>query len=80
VTSYHDGDTQATFQFDGKIAPSSGSWQNAVTQGEDLPFSAAQMHSQLDAYNNTGAINGHEYCCDADSQLVLSVLGQINLV
>jgi len=77
INSYHDGNHQATFQFDTKIAPSSGAWQNAFTPGEDIPVSAAAMHSAIDLYNNTGTINGIEYCCDADSPLVLNVLSQI---
>jgi hypothetical protein len=80
LNSYHDGDAQALFQFDGRIAPGSASWQIAVAQGQDIPVSASEMHSQLDAYNNSGAINGIEYCCDADSQLALLALSQINLV
>ncbi len=78
VNSYHDGDSQSTFQFDARIAPSSASWQNAVTQGQDLPVSAAAMHSALDGYNNTGTIAGVEYCCDADSELALNVLSQVH--
>jgi hypothetical protein len=35
------------------------------------------MHSQLDAYNNTGAINGIEYCCDADSEIALHAISLI---
>ena len=77
-TSFHDGNTQATFEFDGRVAPSSASWQLAFTTGEDIPVSAAQMHSSLDAYNNTGAINGVEFCCDADSELVINVLTQLD--
>jgi uncharacterized repeat protein (TIGR01451 family) len=77
VSSYHDGNGQSVFQFDARVAPSSASWQNIVTQGEDLPVSAAQMHSQLDAYNNTGAINGIEYCCDADSSIALHAISLI---
>ncbi len=80
-TSFHDGNTQAKFQFDGRIAPSSGAWQNPFTVGdEDIPVSAAAMHAALDGYNNTGKINGIEYCCDADSEVALAVLAQINLV
>ena len=78
INSYHDGDHQATFQFDARVAPSSVSWQNAFTPGEDIPVSAAAMHSALDAYNNTGKIAGIEYCCDADSQVVLNVLTQVH--
>ncbi len=80
LNSYHDGNQQETFAFDARIHPSSGAWQNPFLPGEDIPFSAAEMHSQLDAYNNTGAINGIEYCCDADSQVVLSVLSQVALI
>ena len=57
--------------------PSSASWQTPFTTGEDIPVSAAAMHSALDAYNNTGAINGIEYCCDADSEIALSAIAQI---
>jgi hypothetical protein len=78
--SYHDGDEQAVFQFDGRIAPSSAAWQTAVTTGEDIPVSAAAMHSALGGYNESGVVNGVEYCCDADSQLVLGVLTQISLI
>ncbi|MFL6847543.1 MAG: hypothetical protein ACJ8EI_04110, partial [Sphingomicrobium sp.] len=81
LNSYHDGNSQATFQFDARVAPSSASWQSPVTiQGEDIPVSAALMHSQLDAYNNTGAINGVEYCCDADSAIALIALSQLQSV
>ena len=73
-TNDHAGDNQATFQFDPRVAPSSTNWQNPV---EDIPVSAAAMHSALDGYNNTGTIGGVEYCCDADSQVVLNVLAQI---
>jgi len=73
----NSGEDQSVFQFDARVAPNSSNWQSAIS---GVPFSGAEMHSQLDAYNNTGKINGIEYCCDADSQLVLSVLGQINLV
>ena len=50
----------------------------SVTKKKDIPVSAAQMHSSLDAYNNTGAINGAEFCCDADSELVINVLTQLD--
>jgi len=76
-TSFHDGDHQSVFEFDSRINPSSASWQTAVTVGEDIPVSGAAMHSALDAYNNTGAINGIEYCCDADSEIALSAIAQI---
>ena len=77
-TSFHDGNGQACFEFDGRIAPSSASWQNPFTVGDDIPVSAAAMHSALDGYNNTGMIGGIEYCCDADSPLVLNVLSQVH--
>ena len=77
-TSFHDGNAQACFEFDGRIAPSSASWQNPFTVGEDIPVSAAAMHSALDGYNNTGKIGAIEYCCDADSPLVLNVLSQVH--
>ena len=77
VNSYHDGNAQALFQFDARVNPSSASWQNPVTQGEDIPVSAAAMHAALDAYNNTGAINGIEYCCDADSEVALFAISLI---
>ncbi|HEY6661310.1 MAG TPA: hypothetical protein VIZ66_00145, partial [Sphingomicrobium sp.] len=76
-TSFHDGNTQATFEFDPRVNPSSASWQAAFTTGEDIPVSAAAMHSALDAYNNTGAINGVEYCCDADSEIALVAIAQL---
>ena len=76
-TSFHDGNTQATFEFDSRVNPSSASWQTPVTVGEDIPVSGAAMHAALDAYNNTGAINGIEYCCDADSEIALSAIAQI---
>ncbi|MFL6771354.1 MAG: hypothetical protein ACJ8E4_06510, partial [Sphingomicrobium sp.] len=79
-TSFHDGNHQEKFQFDAKIQPSSAAWQNPFLTGEDIPVSAAAMHSALDGFNNTGKINGIEYCCDADSQVVLSVLSQIDLI
>ncbi len=41
-TSFHDGNTQATFEFDSRINPSSASWQTAFTAGEDIPVSAAR--------------------------------------
>ena len=76
-TSFHDGNTQATFEFDSRVTPSSASWQTAVTVGEDIPVSGSAMHSALDAYNNTGAIGGVEYCCDADSEIALLAIAQI---
>jgi len=77
-TSFHDGDAWAKFEFDARVAPSSGNWQNPVTVGEDIPYSAAAMHSAIDGYNNTGKIAGIEYCCDADSELVINVLSQVH--
>ena len=77
-TSFHDGDAWARFEFDTRVAPSSGAWQNPFTTGEDIPVSAAAMHSALDGYNNTGKIGAIEYCCDADSPLVLNVLSQVH--
>jgi len=68
-TSFHDGNTQATFQFDARVNPSSTAWQIPFGPGEDIPVSGAAMHSALDGYNNTGAIGGVQYCCDADSEL-----------
>ena len=76
-TSFHDGDAWAKFEFDSRVAPSSGSWQNPVTVGEDIPYSAAAMHSAIDGYNNTGKIGVVEYCCDADSPVVINVLSQV---
>ena len=35
------------------------------------------MHSQLDAFNNSGVINGIEYCCDRDNPLALHALQQL---
>jgi hypothetical protein len=79
INSYHDGDTQAKFEFDAKIAPSSAEWQSPFLPGEDIPVSAAAMHSALDGYNNTGTIMGVEYCCDADGgSAALIALGQIH--
>ena len=78
INSYHDANAQAVFQFDSRVAPSSASWQNSFTAGEDIPVSAAAMHSALDGYNNTGKIGAIEYCCDADSPLVLNVLSQVH--
>ena len=77
-TSFHDGDAWARFEFDTRVAPSSGAWQNPFTTGEVIPVSAAAMHSALDGYNNTGKIGAIEYCCDADSPLVLNVLSQVH--
>ena len=37
------------------------------------------MPSAIDGYTINGVINGIEYCCDADSPVVLSVLAQIDL-
>ena len=79
-TSFHDGNTQALFQFDARVNPNSGAWQTPFAPGEDIPVSAAEMHSRLDAFNNTGAINGIEFCCDADSEVALAVLSQVNLI
>jgi uncharacterized repeat protein (TIGR01451 family) len=80
ANTYHDGDEQAVFQFDPRIAPNTPAWQNPFTIGEDIPVSAAAMHAALDGYNNTGAIGGEEFCCDADSELALGVLAQIHLI
>ena len=77
VANDHAGDGQTTFQFDPRVAPSSTNWQDPV---EDIPVSAAAMHSALDGYNNTGAIGGTEYCCDADSEIVFGVLQQVALI
>jgi hypothetical protein len=79
-TSFHDGNTQALFQFDARVNPSSNAWQVPFAPGEDIPVSGAAMHSALDAYNNTGAINGIEYCCDADSETTFAVLSQVALI
>ena len=77
-TSFHDDDLWAKFHFDSRVAPSSGSWQNPFTVGdEDIPYSAAAMHSAIDGYNNTGKIGVVEYCCDADSPVVINVLSQV---
>ena len=80
ANSYHDGDEQAVFQFDARINPNSGAWQNPFAVGEAIPVSGAAMHSALDGYNNTGMIGAVEYCCDADSQIVQNVLTQISLI
>ncbi|HET9145517.1 MAG TPA: hypothetical protein VFN81_05430 [Sphingomicrobium sp.] len=77
-TSFHDDDLWAKFEFDSRVAPSSGAWQNPFTVGdEDIPYSAAAMHSAIDGYNNTGKIGVVEYCCDADSPVVINVLSQV---
>ena len=68
------GNEQSVFQFDARVAPSSANWQSPVT---GVPFSGAALHSGIDGYNNTGMVNGVEYCCDADSPVVLNVLAQI---
>ena len=75
VANNHDGEDWAKFEFDTRVAPSSAKWQSAW---EDIPVSAAAMHSALDGYNNTGTILGQEYCCDADSPIVLNVLSQVH--
>jgi len=51
-----------------------------ASQNLTIPVSAAAMHSALGGYNESGVVNGVEYCCDADSQLVLGVLTQISLI
>jgi hypothetical protein len=79
-TSFHDGNKQAVFEFDAKIAQSSAAWQSPFTVGDDIPVSAASMHSTIDGFNNTGKVMGIEFCCDADSELALGVLSQISLI
>ena len=82
------GNAQSVFEFDNRVAPSSANWQSPIA---GVPFSGSTLHSQLDLYNNTGAIfdgidpitqeqEFTEYCCDADSHVALSALAQIHLV
>jgi hypothetical protein len=79
-TSFHDGNLWAKFEFDARVAPASDAWQKPFTTGEDIPVSAAAMHSAIDSFNNTGTINGVEYCCDADNHLALLAISQVALV
>ena len=82
------GNAQSVFEFDDRVAPSSANWQSPIG---GVPFSGSTLHSQLDLYNNTGAIfdgidpitqeqEFTEYCCDADSHVALSALAQVQLV
>ncbi|WP_296678923.1 hypothetical protein, partial [Novosphingobium sp.] len=77
TTSFHDGNSQAVFQFDAKIATSTGAWNTAATMGEDIPYSGSVLHSALDLYNNTGTIGGIEYCCDRDDAVAMFAVNQI---
>ena len=77
-------ETFAAFKFDGAVKTNHANWQTAFTgaagTADDIPVSAAAMHSALDAYNNTGVIGGEEFCCSADNHVALSALAQISLV
>lgn len=57
------------------VKTSSSYWSTAVNGVAD--HSAGAMHSALDAYNNTGIINGVEFCCDRDNADAMFALQQI---
>jgi hypothetical protein len=71
---YHSGVNQATFEFDFAQKTNWSAWQAPF---QDIDHSAAEMHSALDGYNNTGIINNVEFCCDADNPAALYALSQI---
>ena len=77
-TNFHDAINQAIFEFDGRIATKSAQWKSAETEGPDLALSGSQIHSALDAYNNTGEIDGVEYCCDRDDASAMYAVAQVN--
>ena len=57
------------------VKTSSSYWSTAVAGMSGV--SASAMHSALDAYNNTGVINGVEYCCDRDNADAMFAIQQI---
>jgi hypothetical protein len=58
------------------VKTNSSYWQGAVTNVAD--HSASNMHSSLDAFNNTGVINGVEFCCDRDNADAMFALAQLS--
>jgi hypothetical protein len=77
-TNFHSATDQAIFEFDPKIATKTASWNSNVTAGDDLALSGSQIHSALDAYNNTGIIDGVEYCCDRDNAIAMDAVAQVD--
>jgi hypothetical protein len=70
------GETFDTFSLGAAAVKTSSSyWSTAVTDVSSV--SASSMHSALDAYNNTGAINGVEFCCDRDNADAIFAIQQI---
>jgi hypothetical protein len=65
------------------VNTSSGFWNNDFPGGD---HSGAEIHSALDGYNNTGAINGIVYSASCDNPQFLeelkgfSIDGAISLV
>ncbi|QKG72228.1 hypothetical protein [Erythrobacter mangrovi] len=77
-TNFHTATNQAIFEFDSKIATKSASWKSSETPGDDLALSGSQIHSALDEYNNTGIIDGVEYCCDRDNPIAMDAVAQVD--
>ncbi len=76
LTDNATGETFDTF-FKGALAvkTNTSQWQSSVDNvAED---SAATLHGALDAYNNTGVIDGTVYCCDRDDSAALLAIAQI---
>lgn len=60
------------------IKTSDAKWSAPGDGGYGAFVSAASMHNQLDAYNNTGSTSpGHDYAGDADSSAFLFALANI---
>ncbi len=60
------------------IKTSDAKWNAPGDGGYGAFVSAASMHNQLDAYNNTGSTSpGHDYAGDADSSAFLFALANI---
>jgi hypothetical protein len=76
------GDNHRTESFDvfsllaTAVKTNSSYWQTAVTNVAD--HSASNMHGALDAYNNTGVINGVEFCCDRDNADAIFAIAQLS--
>jgi hypothetical protein len=65
------------------VKTSSAAWKQGGTDLEgsnpDDPYaSGSTIHGALDSYNNTGVIDGIEYCCDRDNADALFALAQIS--
>jgi len=60
----------------GKVKTSSGFWNNDFPGGD---HSGSEIHSALDGYNNTGAINGIAYAASCDNPQLLEQLNGFSM-